>query len=397
VNVSLATTIPLVDLRAQHDEVRTEIEAALRSVLDESGFIGGSSVSDFEAAFAGFCGARHGIAISTGTDALELTLRACGIGAGDVVLTASHTFIGTVEGAVQLGAVPRFFDIDPATYTLDPELLRAYLAEQCQRASDGTMHERESGLRVGAIIPVHLYGLTADMAAILALGQEYGVPVIEDACQAHGAEYRLPDGTWKRAGTMGRAGCFSFYPGKNLGALGEGGGIVTDDAALDEQVRVLRDHGQSERYIHSTAYGVNARLDAFKAAVLHIKLARLEAWNAHRRQVAAWYYEQLADTALPLPSEPAGTRHVYHQYVVRVPADERARIRTALDERGISTGLHYPIPLHRQPAFEHLGLEAGTLPHAERAANEVLSLPMHPHLTHEDVVHIASSLRDAIR
>jgi dTDP-4-amino-4,6-dideoxygalactose transaminase len=389
--------IPLVDLRAQHDEIRPEIEAAFKRALDDSAFIGGSEVVGFEEELARLCGTRHGIAISTGTDAIELTLRACGVGSGDVVVTTPHTFIGTIEGAIQLGAAPRFIDVDPETYNIDPSLLAAYLAEQCVRDADGVLRERDTGLRVAAILPVHLYGLPAEMTTIANLAREYGVELIEDACQAHGAEYRLPSGTWARAGAIGRAGCFSFYPGKNLGALGEGGGVVTDDDAVADRIRILRDHGQSERYIHVTAEGVNARMDAFKAAVLRLKLGRLIDWNGQRRQVAAWYHEQLADTDLPLPTEPAGTRHVYHQYVVRVPGGERERIRQRLDADGVSTGLHYPIPLHLQPAFKHLELGPGSFPEAERAADEVLSLPMYPHLTHEQVSYVVEHLLAALR
>jgi dTDP-4-amino-4,6-dideoxygalactose transaminase len=249
---------------------------------------------------------------------------------------------------------------------------------------------------VAAILPVHLYGLPANMGPILDLGREFGVEVIEDACQAHGARYRLSSGEWAMAGSIARVGCFSFYPGKNLGALGEGGAIVTDDDALVDQIKLFRDHGQSERYVHATALGVNARLDAFKAAVLAIKLRRLAAWNEQRRQVAGWYAEQLADTTLPLPIEPEGTRHVYHLYVVRVPGEERDRIREQLASRGVSTGLHYPIALHSQPAFAHLELGPGSFPNAERAAREVLSLPMFPHLTYEQVAYVGEALRDAL-
>jgi dTDP-4-amino-4,6-dideoxygalactose transaminase len=388
--------IPFVDLRAQHDELRDELEGAFRATLDESAFIGGPAVAAFERHFAEFCGARHALAVSTGTDAIELALRSHGVGAGDIVVTAPHTFIGTVEGAVQLGAVPRFVDIDLTTYNLDPDRLQAYLTGACGRDAGGTLRERDSGLRVAAILPVHLYGLPADMARILALGQDFGVTVIEDACQAHGARYRLPDGRWATAGTMAGIGCFSFYPGKNLGGVGEGGAIVLDDDALVAQIAMLRDHGQSERYVHATALGVNARLDGFKAAVLDIKLRRLADWNRRRQQVAGWYTEQLADTGLPLPVEPEGSEHVYHLYVVRVPGDLRDRIRERLADRGISTGLHYPIPLHLQPAFSDLGADPGSFPNAERAAREVLSLPIYPHMTHEQVAYVGQALREAI-
>jgi dTDP-4-amino-4,6-dideoxygalactose transaminase len=386
--------IPFVDLRAQHDELRDAIESAFRRALDDSGFIGGPRVVAFEEAFARFCGAAHAVAVASGTDALELALRAAGVGPGDLVVTVPNTFIATVEAFHQLGAAPRFVDIEPTTYTIDVERLRAYLAEQCERDRHGVLRERATRQRVAAVIPVHLYGLPADMGPILALAEEHGVQVIEDACQAHGAEYRLPDGRWRRAGTMGRAGCFSFYPGKNLGALGEAGAVVSADAALAGQVRLLRDHGQREKYLSVTADGVNARMDAIQAAVLEVKLARLAEWNERRRQAASWYAEELAGTGLALPLEPEGARHVYHLYVVRVP--ERDRVRDALARQGVSTGMHYPIPLHRQPAFAHFELGPGSFPETERAAAEILSLPMYPHLTRAQVAYVADCLKRAL-
>ncbi len=386
--------VPFVDLRAQHMELRAEIERAFARALDESDFIGGPTVAAFEEAFARFCGVRAAVGVASGTDALQLALRALGVGPGDVVVTVPNTFIATVEAFSQLGAQPRFVDIDPVTYTMDPELLRAYLVERCARDRAGVTRERGTGLRVAAIIPVHLYGLPADMAPILEVAAEHDIPVIEDACQAHGAAYRLPDGRWLAAGSMGRAAAFSFYPGKNLGALGEAGAVTTDDPALAERVRLLRDHGQRERYVHLIPDGGNARLDAIQAAVLRLKLERLADWNERRRRAAAWYAEELAGAGLQLPSEPAGRRHVYHLYVVRVP--RRERVRAALAERGVQTGLHYPIPLHRQPAFAYLEVGEGAYPEAERAAAEVLSLPMHPHLTREQVAYVADALRRAL-
>jgi dTDP-4-amino-4,6-dideoxygalactose transaminase len=386
--------VPFVDLRAQHAELRAAIEQAFARALDESDFVGGPTVAAFEEAFARFCGVRAAVGVASGTDALELALRAVGVGPGDVVVTVPNTFIATVEAFHQLGAQPRFVDIDPVTYTMDPELLRAYLAERCTRDGVGVTRERDTGLRVAAIIPVHLYGLPADMAPILEVAAAYEIPVIEDACQAHGAAYRLPDGRWLAAGSMGRAAAFSFYPGKNLGALGEAGAVTTDDPALADRIRLLRDHGQRERYVHVIPDGVNARLDAIQAAVLRLKLERLADWNERRRRVAAWYAEELAGSGLHLPVEPKGRRHVYHLYVVRVP--RRERVRTALAERGVQTGLHYPIPLHRQPAFAYLEVGEGAYPRAERAAAEVLSLPMYPHLTREQVAYVADALRRAL-
>lgn len=386
--------IPFVDLRAQHDELRAEIEAAFRDALDESAFIGGPRVSAFEAAFARFCGASHAAAVASGTDALELALRAVGVGPGDLVITTPNTFIATAEAFLQLGASPRFVDIDPVTHLMDPQRLHAYLTKACSRDRLGVARERATGQRVAAVIPVHLYGLPVEMTPLLALAAEYGLTVIEDACQAHGAEYRLPDGRWARVGTLGRAGCFSFYPGKNLGALGEAGAIVTDDDVLAASVRLLRDHGQQERYVHISPDGVNARMDAIQAAVLTIKLRRLDQWNERRRQAAAWYAEELAGTGIALPVEPEGRRHVYHLYVVRIP--ERDRVRATLARDGIATGLHYPIPLHLQPALAGFEFGPGSFPVSERSAAEILSLPMYPHLTREQVAYIAERLRAAV-
>jgi len=387
--------VPFVDLRAQHDEIRSELEAAFARALDQSAFIGGVAVDSFERAFAELCGTPYARALANGTDALELALRACGIGSGDVIVTTPHTFIGTVEGAVQLGAEPRFVDIDPTSYNLDPACLRAYLEGACERDADGVLRERGTGSRVAAIVPVHLYGLPAPMAEILALGQEFGVDVIEDAAQAQGARYRLADGRWVRAGSLGRVGCFSFYPSKNLGALGEAGAIVTNDEGVAERVGMLRDHGQAERYIHQTSKGVNGRMDALQASFLTIKLAKLDAWNERRRRVAGWYAEELGESGLQLPVEPEDARHIYHLYVVRV--QNRERVRAYLDAHSIATGLHYPIPLHLQPGFAELDLGPGLFPETEKAAEQILSLPMYPHLGREQVAYVAEKLREAIQ
>jgi dTDP-4-amino-4,6-dideoxygalactose transaminase len=386
--------IPLVDLRAQHDELRADILAAFSAVLDESAFVGGSRVVAFETAYAAFCGASFVSAVASGTDALEFSLRALGVGRGDLIVTSPHTFFATVEAPIQLGASPRFVDIDPTTFNLDPNCLAEYFHDRCSRDAQGVLRETESGARIGAIVPVHLYGLPADMNAILPLAAEFGVPVLEDACQAHGAEYRVADGGWKRVGTLGQIGCFSFFPSKNLGAMGEAGAVTTNDVALDSQVRVFRDHGQRERYIHVSPLGVNGRMDTLQAAMLTVKLARLDAWNEKRREVAGWYAEDLAGTGVALPLEPVGSRHVYHIYAIRLP--NRDVVKQRLAERGISTGLHYPIPLHRQPALAELGLGPGSFPNAERAASEVLSLPMYPHLTREQVRFVSSQLIEAI-
>ena len=386
--------IPLVDLRAQHDELRGDMMNAFSAVLDDSTFVGGAPVTGFEAAFGAFCGARFTSAVASGTDALELSFRALGVGPGDLVVTSPHTFFATVEGAIQLGAAPRFIDIDPLTYNLNPSQLAAYLRDSCSRDGKGVLRENGSGCRVSAIIPVHLYGLPADMTAILALAAEAGVPVVEDACQAHGAGYQMPDGSWRRVGTLGQTGCFSFFPSKNLGAIGEAGAVTTEDPDLDAQIRVFRDHGQRERYVHLSALGVNARMDALQAAILTVKLSRLEDWNEKRRTIAGWYGEDLAGAGIPLPVEPSGTRHVYHIYAIRLK--NRDAVKQKLADQGISTGLHYPITLHLQTALAHLGLGPGSFPHAECAASEELSLPMYPHLTREQVAHVTDQLIKAI-
>ena len=389
-------SVPFQDLWLQHEPLAASIEAAFRAALEESAFIGGARVESFERAFAHYCGAEHAVALASGTDALELALRVVGVGPGDVVVTVPNTFIATVEAAIQLGATPRFVDIDPTTFNMDPEQLRAYLHERCERGPDGVARERGTGLRVAAILPVHLYGLPAPMAPIRELGREIGIEVIEDACQAHGAEYRLPDGRWVKAGTLGRIGCFSFYPGKNLGALGDAGALVTDDPELARRVRLLREHGQSARYVHVSPDGVTARMDAIQAAILEIKLGRLDDWTAARRRVAAWYDEELAGLDLRLPTEPSDGRHVYHLYVVRTPNHDRDAVRARLAERGVATHLHYPVPLHRQAALAHLELGPGSFPEAERAAAEIISLPMFPHLSRPQVAYVARQLGEAL-
>ena len=387
--------IPLVDLRAQHDELRGELEAAFTATLDDSGFVGGARVSRFETAWAGFCGAEHAVAVGSGTDALVFAYRAAGIGPGDLIVTSPMTFAATAEAACLLGATVRFVDIEPDTYNLDVARLAEWLEQCCERDRSGVMRERAGGWRVAAIVPVHLYGLPVDMAALVPLAAAFDLPVIEDACQAHGAAVHI-NGRWVGAGALGRAAAFSFYPSKNLGALGEAGAVTTNDATLAETVRLLRDHGQPERYVHVLADATNGRMDALQAALLTIKLSRLVDWNERRQRAARWYDEELAALGVPLPSTPEGRRHVFHQYVVRVPAAERARIRTALEQHGIQTGLHYPIPLHLQPSLAALELGAGAYPEAERAAAEVLSLPMHPHLSHDDVREVAAALKQAL-
>jgi dTDP-4-amino-4,6-dideoxygalactose transaminase len=371
--------VPFVDLRRQHDELRAEIEGCISDLIDSSCFIGGEPVRTFEDNFATYCGARHAVACANGTDALKLALMACGVRHGDEVVTVPNTFIATTEAITMAGAYPAFVDIDPATYTMSPERLAAFLEQACTRTTDGALIDNSSGRPVTAVVPVHLYGLPADMAPIVALARAYGLKVVEDACQAHGASYR-----GRRAGILGDAAAFSFYPGKNLGALGEGGAVTTDDPIMDRLMRVWRDHGQVERYIHVTATGWNGRLDSIQCAVLDLKLARLDAWNAARRRAAAWYRERLAgDERVVLPVETPGCEHVYHLFVVRLPDRERAR--QELTEQGVAVGLHYPVPLHLQEAYHGMGWHAGDFPESERAAGSI-------HLTEAQVDEVCAAL-----
>jgi len=405
--------IPLVDLRAQHDELRPEIEAAIWDIVDRSCFIGGPYVEAFERDFAAYCGAHYSVGCASGTDALTLALMAADVGPSDEVITVPFTFIATVEAITLLSGHPVFVDVDPATYTLDPDRLAEFLEQHCRPDENGQTVNLRTGRRVAAVIPVHLYGFPADMVPILALAERFRLEVIEDACQAHGALYCCPApdstqlesfhqahsngevSTWsKKAGTLGHAGCFSFYPGKNLGAMGEAGALVTDDPEIAELARILRDHGQRERYVHVSPDGWNGRLDAIQAAILSIKLRRLDGWNERRRQVAQWYNERLADLGIYLPVEREYGHHVYHLYIVRL--QDREQVRTALAERGIATGLHYPIPLHLQEAYRHLGYHEGDFPVSEEAARSVLSLPMYPHLTEPQVDYICRCLQEVL-
>jgi len=380
--------VPFADLRAMHEEVRGEIEAAWRGLVDRSAFIGGPAVAEFERAFAEYCEVPHAVGVGSGTDALRIALQAVGIRPGDLVLTVPHTFIATVEGITQAGASPVFVDIEADSYTMDPVLVGEYLERGC-RLKDGVLVERKSGRRVAGLVPVDLYGHPADWDRLLELARKFDLKVVEDACQAHGARYR-----GARCGTFGHAAAFSFYPGKNLGAMGEAGAITTADAAVAERCRVLRDHGQQERYIHITGEGSNARLDALQAAVLSAKLQHLEVWNEARRRVAAWYASRLEGLGVTLPQEMPWAAHVYHLYVVLL--DERDRVRSALDRAGVQTGLHYPVPLHLQGAYASLGHRSGDFPVSERVANHALSLPMFPHLSETQVDRVVAVLRVAL-
>jgi dTDP-4-amino-4,6-dideoxygalactose transaminase len=376
-----SNSIPFLDLVTPHVEMEQELTAIFRRVLHTAGFIGGPMVDEFEKAFAAFCGTSHSIAISSGTDALRFAIMACGVKAGDVIVTVPHTFIATTEAISQAGALPEFVDIDERTYNMDPEKLREYLEQQCKLDKSGKLISRRSGRPVTAVVPVHLYGQTADMDAILELATRFGLIVIEDACQAHGAEYfSRKQNRRMKAGSMGRAAAFSFYPGKNLGACGEAGAVTTNDAGLAKTISMLRDHGQAQKYYHDME-GYNGRLDALQAGLLHAKLAHLAKWNAQRREHADEYRRLFAAAGevSAAPFEPSWSRAVYHLYVIR--AEDRDGMMNHLKKAGIGTGIHYPIPLHRQKAYASLQYRLGDFPVTEKAAAEIVSLPMFPQLT----------------
>lgn len=361
--------VPFLDLKAQYRSIKEEIDAAMQAVVDQTAFAGGPFVARFEEAFAAFCGCSYAVGTGSGTDALWMALIAAGIGPGDEVLTVPDTFIATAEAISFSGAQPVFVDVVESTCNMDPEKLEGALTE-----------------RTRAIIPVHLFGQPADMDPILDIARRHGLLVIEDACQAHGALYK-----GRKAGSMGEAGCFSFYPGKNLGAYGEAGAVVTNSEALAEKMRRFRDHGQARKYEHEMI-GWNARMDGLQGAVLSAKLNHLEDWNDARRQHARLYSELLQGVkGIILPTEADYARHVYHIYAIRVK--ERDQLISRLAERQIFCGIHYPIPLHLQKAYESLGFLAGRFPVAEQCASEFVSLPMYPELTDDQIAYVAETLK----
>lgn len=386
--------VPFVNLRAMHEEIRPWIEAAFKDIIDRSSFIGGTYVDIFEKDFATYCGIQQVVACASGTDAVKLALMAAGVRSGDSVITVSHTFIATVEAISLIGAHPIFIEIDPATFHLSPHALETFFQENCYLGPDGHWVDGKSGSPITTVLPVHLYGLMADMKPILELARRYNLFVIEDACQAHGASYEL-EGQLRKAGSIGQAGAFSFYPGKNLGAMGEGGAVATNDEQAARRMRLWRDHGSSQKYIHVAPDGWNSRLDSLQCAILDIKLKKLDEWNACRCQIARWYQERLdGNEKIILPQVPAGRQHVYHLYVVRVP--ERDRVYKELGARGIGCGLHYPVPLHLQTAYRILGYRKGDLPVTEAIADSIISLPMFPHMTKEMVDFVCSELKSII-
>jgi dTDP-4-amino-4,6-dideoxygalactose transaminase len=390
--MSVTGHISFLDLIAPHLELEQELTNVFRKALRTAGFIGGPMVEEFEKAFAAFCDANYSVAVSSGTDALRFALMASGVRPGDVVVTVPHTFIATTEAVSQAGALPEFVDIHERTYNMDPVKLQEYLQNQCTVDTCGHLLSRRSGRPVTAIVPVHLYGQSADMDPILELAERYRLAVIEDACQAHGAEYfSRKHNRWMKVGSMGRAAAFSFYPGKNLGACGEAGAVTTKEIAIAGQVKMLRDHGQERKYHHQVE-GYNGRLDAIQAGILHVKLAHLTKWNALRREKSDRYNGLLAaaEGALMTPYEPPWSRGVYHLYVIRT--QDRDAMMEHLKTLGVGTGIHYPIPLHLQQAYGSLGYALGDFPIAEQVANEILSLPMYPQLSGAQQTRVAEEI-----
>jgi dTDP-4-amino-4,6-dideoxygalactose transaminase len=383
--------IPFLDLVTPHALLDRELTSVFRDALQSAGFIGGPMVEQFERSFARFCKTEHAVAVGSGTDALRFAMIACGIERGDVVVTVPNTFIATTEAITQAGGVPEFVDIDEDTYNMSADRLRVYLETQCAPAAGGGLVSRRSGQPVRAVVPVHLYGQMAEMDPILELAATYDLTVIEDACQAHGAEYfSMKHNRWMKAGSMGHAAAFSFYPGKNLGACGEAGAVTTHDEAVARKVRMLRDHGQAKKYYHDVE-GYNGRMDAIQAGILNVKLAHLPQWNAQRRERADEYNRLLADNeAITLPGEPSCSNAVYHLYVIRT--SDRDGMMNHLKSAGIGTGIHYPIPLHLQNAYTWLKYAPGDFPVAERVAAEIVSLPMFPQLTAEQQSRVVEAI-----
>jgi dTDP-4-amino-4,6-dideoxygalactose transaminase len=362
-----AVKVPFLDLKGQYHSIKPEIDAAVAKILESSQFVLGEEVAGFEREFATYSGAAHGVAVNSGTSALHLAFLAAGIGPGDEVITIPHTFVATVAAIRYTGARAVFVDVDPVAFTMDPGKVEAAITP-----------------RTRAIVPVHLYGHPADMDPILEIGRRRKLLVVEDAAQAHGARYKD-----RPIGSLGDLACFSFYPGKNLGAYGEGGIVVTGNEEYVRKIRMLRDWGQERKYHHVLA-GYNYRMEGLQGAILRVKLRYLEKWTEARRAHAARYRALLADTGLGLPAEMPWARHVYHVYAVRTR--ERESLMKRLNERGIQTGIHYPVPVHLQPAYAESAWQRGSFPHSEKAADEVLSLPMYPEMTEEHLRAVSEAL-----
>lgn len=373
--------VPLLDLKPQLASLEAELKAAVLEVIDSTRYIGGPQVEALEAAVARYVGTRHALGVSSGTDALLVSLMALGVGPGDLVITTPYSFFATAGVVARLGATPVFVDIQPDSFNMDPEALR-----------DGLETERARRGRVKAILPVHLFGQCADMDPILALAERHGIPVVEDAAQAIGARYPSRAGV-RNAGSMGRVGCFSFFPSKNLGGIGDGGMLVTNDASLYQRLATLRDHGAHPRY-HHALIGGNFRLDPIQAAALCVKLPHLDGWHRGRQQNAAYYDAQLDLPGLATPAVVWRREfHIYNQYVITL-AERRDELRAYLAEREIGTEVYYPVPFHLQKCFAELGYGPGRFPHSERAAARTLALPIYPELTREMQDHVIASIRD---
>jgi dTDP-4-amino-4,6-dideoxygalactose transaminase len=363
--------LPFVDLKAQHASIADEVEAAVQKVMTDADFILGGDVAAFEEEFGRYCEAEHCVGLDSGMSALELGMRAMGIGPGDEVITPAGSFIASSSAISFTGATPVWVDVDVRTYNIDPDLIEAAITK-----------------RTKAIMAVHLYGQPADMEPILAIASRHGLPVIEDACQSHGARYK-----GRRTGSMGAFAAFSFYPSKNLGAYGDAGALTTNDPELAEKVRMMRNYGQRAKYDH-VYLAWNRRLDTLQAAVLRVKLRHLDEWNQGRRTVASIYHELLSETSAELPFMTEGVEHVFHLYVIQV--DDRQAVQEELTARGISTGIHYPVPIHLQEAYRELGAAPGSFPVTEAAAKRVLSLPMYPEMTEHDVRRVSRALGEVL-
>jgi dTDP-4-amino-4,6-dideoxygalactose transaminase len=359
--------IPFVDLKGQYAQIKPELDAAVGEVLGSGRYASGKQVAAFEDEFSGYCGSRYGVAVNSGTSALQLAMLACGIGPGDEVITVPFTFVATVAAICYTGARPVLVDIEPRSLTMNIEQLESVITK-----------------RTKAIIPVHLYGQSADMDPIMEIARRYNLTVIEDAAQAHGAEYK-----GRRTGSLGHLGCFSFYPSKNLGACGEGGIVLTDNREYANRLRCFRDWGQDERY-HHVLRGYNARMDELQGTILRVKLRHLDEWSEARRAHAALYDKLLADRCVQIPEVLPYARHVYHVYAIQ--STQRDVLQQIFQEKGVQTGIHYPIPVHLQPAYVDLGYVSGIFPYAEEAARNVLSLPMYPELKQEQIEEVSSTL-----
>ena len=392
-DMRIPAQIPFVDLIVPHSELREELLEVFRAALRTGTFVGGSLVEDFEREFARYCGTRHCVGVSSGTDALKLALIAAGVRPGDVVLTVPNTFIATAEAISHAGALPNFIEVGERTYSMDGMTLREHLETHCHEdLATGKLFDKKTQRPVTAVVPVHLYGQTADMDPILEIAERYHLIVVEDACQAHGAEYfSNKQNRWRKAGSMGRAAAFSFHPGANLGACGEAGAVTTDDGELAREIRILREHGETQRYYHDTE-GYNARLDALQAGILQIKLRHLPDWNKKRREDAFCYHGLFTSVleSITIPSEPSWARSAYHLYVVRV--DHRDELKSYLLAANIPTKIHYPVPLHRQKAYRVLRYKLGDFHITERIASQILSLPIYPQLEFDQQYRVAQKI-----